>query len=109
MIKNKKRNPVIYFVIIFSIALVAIFDIAFAQEAKKIYSIEAYDLLNTFPDTYLIDIRTRAEYQFVGHPYNAYLIPYMVLSHPHTPMTALGLMNNHTLHHSITHYLEHLK
>ena len=37
-----------------------------AQEAKKILSIEAYDMLNTVPDTYLIDVRTRAEYQFVG-------------------------------------------
>jgi rhodanese-related sulfurtransferase len=39
-------------------------------------SIEAYDMLNTVPDTYLIDIRTRAEYQFVGHPHKAYLFPY---------------------------------
>lgn len=34
-------------------------------------------MLNTVPDTYLIDIRTRAEYQFVGHPVKAYLFPYM--------------------------------
>ncbi|MBW2026806.1 MAG: hypothetical protein JRI90_15815, partial [Deltaproteobacteria bacterium] len=38
----------------------------YAQGPKKILSIEAYDMLNTVPDTYLIDIRTRAEYQFVG-------------------------------------------
>lgn len=50
---------------------------ALAQEAKKILSIEAYDLLNTVPDTYLIDVRTRAEYQFIGHPFKAYLFPYM--------------------------------
>ena len=50
---------------------------AFAQEAKKILSIEAYDMLNTVPDTYLIDVRTRAEYQFVGHAPMAYLFPYM--------------------------------
>jgi len=48
-----------------------------AQEPKKILSIEAYDTLNPVPDTYLIDVRTRAEYQFVGHPYKAYLFPYM--------------------------------
>jgi hypothetical protein len=47
-----------------------------AQQAKKILSIEAYDMLNTVPDTYLIDVRTRAEYQFVGHPFKAYLFPY---------------------------------
>jgi rhodanese-related sulfurtransferase len=53
-----------------------------AQEVKvkKILSIEAYDQLNTVPDTYLIDVRTRAEYQFVGHPNNAYLFPYMFLT-----------------------------
>ena len=42
----------------------------YAQEAKKILSIVAYDMLNTVPDTYLIDVRTRAEYQFVGHPFD---------------------------------------
>jgi len=51
-----------------------------AQQAKKILSIEAYDMLNTVPDTYLIDVRTRAEYQFVGHPFKAYLFPYMFMS-----------------------------
>jgi rhodanese-related sulfurtransferase len=50
-----------------------------AQEPKGILSIEAYDMLNTVPDTYLIDVRTRAEYQFVGHPINAYLFPYMFM------------------------------
>jgi rhodanese-related sulfurtransferase len=48
-----------------------------AQEGKKILAIEAFDMLNTVPDTYLIDVRTRAEYQFVGHAYKAHLFPYM--------------------------------
>ncbi len=48
-----------------------------AQAARSILSIEAYDMLNTVPDTYLIDVRTRAEYQLVGHPFKAYLFPYM--------------------------------
>jgi len=47
-----------------------------AEEPNKVLSIEAYDMLNTVPDTYLIDVRTRAEYQFVGHPMGAYLFPY---------------------------------
>lgn len=51
-----------------------------AQEPKKILSIEAFDMLNTLPDTYLIDVRTRAEYQFVGHPVNAYLFPYKFMT-----------------------------
>ena len=54
--------------------------IACAQEPKKILSIESYDMLNTVPDTYLIDVRTRAEYQLVGHPFKAYLFPYMFLT-----------------------------
>lgn len=55
-------------------------DVAIAQEINNILSIEAYDKLNTIPDTYLIDVRTRAEYQYVGHPLNAYLFPYMFLT-----------------------------
>jgi rhodanese-related sulfurtransferase len=50
---------------------------AIAQEPKKILSIEAFDMLNTVPDTHLIDVRTRPEYQFVGHPIGAYLFPYL--------------------------------
>lgn len=47
-----------------------------AQAAKQILSVEAQDMLNAVPDTYLLDVRTRAEYQFVGHPAGAYLFPY---------------------------------
>ena len=46
-----------------------------AEEPKDILSIEAYDMLNTVPNTYLIDVRTRAEYQLIGHPPMAYLFP----------------------------------
>ncbi len=56
------------------------FKTGFAEEPKKILSLEAYDMLNTVPDTYLIDVRTRAEYQLVGHPINAYLFPYIFMS-----------------------------
>ncbi len=59
------------------VLLLAFFATAFAEEPKHILSIEAYDMLNTVPDTYLIDVRTRAEYQFVGHPHNAYLLPFV--------------------------------
>jgi len=60
--------------------LLSSFNSGFAEEPKKILCIEAYDMLNTVPDTYLIDVRTRAEYQLVGHPINAYLFPYMFMS-----------------------------
>lgn len=67
--------------LLFSVVLPAILftfvSLSFADGPKEILSIEAYDMLNTVPDTYLIDVRTRAEYQFVGHPINAYLFPYV--------------------------------
>ena len=53
---------------------------AVGQESKKILSIEAYDMMNTVPDTYLLDVRTRVEYQFVGHAIGAYLFPYMFIT-----------------------------
>jgi rhodanese-related sulfurtransferase len=51
-------------------------NVAYCEDARKILSIEAYDMLHTVPDTFLIDVRTQAEYQFVGHPFKAYLYPY---------------------------------
>ena len=51
--------------------------VGYGQELKRILSVEALDMLNTVPDTYLVDIRTQAEYQFVGHPFKAYNFPYL--------------------------------
>ncbi len=51
--------------------------IGYGQEAKRILSVEAFDMLNTVPDTYLLDVRTQPEYQFVGHPSKAYNYPYL--------------------------------
>ncbi|RJR39835.1 MAG: hypothetical protein C4576_20745 [Desulfobacteraceae bacterium] len=60
---------------------------AFCDEPRKILSIEAYDMLNTVPDTFLIDVRTQPEYQFVGHPFKAYLYPYQFFT-PHFSKSA---------------------
>jgi rhodanese-related sulfurtransferase len=76
----KKRVLFSGLILIFSCVLFLVLDDGNAQEPKKILSIEAYDMLNTVPDTYIIDVRTRAEYQFVGHPVGAYLFPYMFLT-----------------------------
>ena len=76
----KKKTLLSGFLIFVIIFLFLSVEGVFAQEAKEILSIEAYDMLNTVPNTYLIDVRTRAEYQFVGHPINAYLFPYMFMS-----------------------------
>ena len=51
-------------------------EYVYCQGPKDILAIEAFDMLNAVPDTYLIDVRTRPEYQFVGHPPRAYLFPY---------------------------------
>jgi len=53
------------------------------KKAKTISALEAYHMLVTQPNTYLIDVRTRAEYQLIGHAcyykngkmYHAYNIP----------------------------------
>ncbi len=79
-------NKTFYFNVYLFFALTAwilfspVLSLSFAGGAKDILSVEAYDMLNTVPDTYIIDVRTRAEYQFVGHPVHAYLFPYMFLS-----------------------------
>jgi len=75
---TKKYSDPTYLILLLALLLLAnISAEASAQETKNILSIEAYDMLNTVPDTYLIDVRTREEYQFVGHPPMAYLFPYM--------------------------------
>jgi rhodanese-related sulfurtransferase len=43
--------------------------------------VEAYEMLKKNPEhTFLVDCRTRAEYQYVGHPEGAYNIPIRFLS-----------------------------
>ncbi len=52
-----------------------------AQRPTDIDSLQAYDLLKKDPGhTFLIDVRTRAEYQFAGHPVMAYNIPWRFLT-----------------------------
>ncbi|UCE40336.1 MAG: rhodanese-like domain-containing protein [Candidatus Aminicenantes bacterium] len=46
----------------------------FCQDVKEIAPSEAFDLAKKI-DAYLIDIRTIAEYVYVGHPENAYCLP----------------------------------
>ena len=71
-------KKLLYMMIGSFICLAAMFQgAAHSQEPKDILSIEAYDMLNTVPNTYLIDVRTRAEYQLVGHAPMAYLFPYL--------------------------------
>lgn len=59
----------------------------FAYEANKphlggdVTPVEAFEMIQKNPEhTFLVDCRTRAEYQFVGHPEGAYNIPIRFLS-----------------------------
>ncbi len=53
------------------------YDSKFAQ---NITPLQAYHMLKTQPHTYLIDVRTRYEYQLIGHPLKAYNFPFMFLT-----------------------------
>jgi rhodanese-related sulfurtransferase len=53
------------------------FDSKFAQ---NITPVQAYHLLKTQPNTYLVDVRTQYEYQLIGHPNGAYNFPFMFLT-----------------------------
>jgi rhodanese-related sulfurtransferase len=80
---NRKRLIYTVLLIIAGLKILSPPCMLFAQDAskvKKIMSIDAYDRFNTLPDTFLIDVRTREEYQFTGHPENAYLFPYMMMT-----------------------------
>jgi rhodanese-related sulfurtransferase len=85
---DKKTSCAVITIILTGILLTVLCKNSLAQEPKDILSIEAYDMFNTVPDTYLIDVRTRAEFQFVGHPVGAYLFPYMFMS------SNLGIMHD---------------
>jgi rhodanese-related sulfurtransferase len=50
-----------------------------AQEVEEILPEKAYEMLKN-PQTYLVDVRSIAEYVFIGHPKMAYNIPLMFWS-----------------------------
>ena len=51
-----------------------------SHPGKEVTPIDAYAMIKEDPaHMIIIDVRTRAEYQFVGHPENAYLIPYQFM------------------------------
>ena len=87
-IKKMKKTHFkgIFFLILSGCLIISFASGLYAQEAKNeknpkpLLSIEAYDHLQTMPDTFLIDVRTRAEYQFTGHAIHAYLFPYMFMT-----------------------------
>jgi rhodanese-related sulfurtransferase len=63
------------------VAIISLILISFtlAQNIEEILPQQAYQMLKN-PKTYLIDVRSIAEYVFVGHPEMAYNIPLMFWS-----------------------------
>jgi len=49
---------------------------SFSQDIEDISSQKAFELLEN-PSTYLIDVRSAAEYIFVGHPEMAWNVPFL--------------------------------
>ena len=47
---------------------------SFSQDVRDILSKEAFEMLK-LPSTYLVDVRTIAEYVFIGHPEDAVNLP----------------------------------
>jgi rhodanese-related sulfurtransferase len=66
--------------IVFILASLILFScFTFAQTIEEISSQKAFQMLKN-PSTYLIDVRSIAEYVFIGHPEMAYNIPLMFWS-----------------------------
>ena len=61
---------------LFILALIITLNITgYTQDEMEISAREAFNMLKK-ESTYLIDVRSIAEYIFVGHPVSAYCIPY---------------------------------
>jgi rhodanese-related sulfurtransferase len=61
-------------ILLFMFMFVFLSCLPFCQDVRDISPTEAYELAKQF-STYLIDVRTIAEYVYVGHPENAYILP----------------------------------
>lgn len=57
------------------------YDVKAAHEGGNVTPSQAFAMINENPEhTFIVDVRTRAEYELVGHPVGAYLIPYLFLT-----------------------------
>lgn len=57
------------------VCVLVCFGSVFSQEIIELSSQEAYEMAKK-PSSYIIDVRSIAEYVFIGHPEMAYNIPY---------------------------------
>ncbi len=75
--KRIRIFSIILLTIVFFTVTLNAFDSKFAE---NITPVQAYHMLKTVPNTYLVDVRTQYEYQLIGHPVGAYNFPFMFLT-----------------------------
>ena len=111
--KHMKKTLIISMALVFLIFTISYADYKYKANndhlGGDITPAEAYKMVNKDPQhTFLVDCRTRAEYQFVGHPNGAYNIPlrffstnigkkgYAVVVNPHFGKDLLARFNPKT-------------
>lgn len=77
----KRKTLVLTLIIVFAFSALAaaqeVYPIKGKHKGGDVTPIEAYKMLKKDPEhTFLVDVRTRYEYQDIGHPNGAYLIPW---------------------------------
>ena len=83
-----RRLKLLIFLTLFSLISSVSLQAFDSKLAKNITPVQAYHMLKNMDNVYLIDVRTRYEYQLLGHPmwkkhgkvYMAYNIPFMFLT-----------------------------
>ncbi len=82
--KRAKRISLLILIAVFSFAAIAIagnqprYPVKGKHKGGDIRPKQAYEMLKKDPgNTFLVDVRTRYEYQDVGHPTGAYNIPWL--------------------------------
>jgi len=62
--------------ILILVSVFVIFGCVYSQEIIELSPQEAYELANQ-PSSYIIDVRSIAEYVFIGHPEMALIFPFL--------------------------------
>ncbi len=84
----KRKNFILAGILLAFLLLANLLNAYNSKFATNITPLQAYDMLLHKPNTYLIDVRSRYEYQLIGHPmwvkngkvFMAYNIPFMFLT-----------------------------
>jgi rhodanese-related sulfurtransferase len=76
-------------ILICAFVFLALTALSFGQNTENVDPTKAFDLLKS-PNTYLVDVRSVAEYVFIGHPLKAVNIPLMFWNETEQKMAANG-------------------